>query len=206
MADDQTTYNGDIRFNDAAFEFFFKEQFAPLCAWCRYKFGFDIDAAKDIVHTAFIQLWKHRNNLSSAVPVQSYLHTIIINKSLDVLKRRRIQERYLQNQDAIELTHDLDQFDLKKLQADIHTAISELPEQMRRIFEMSRYEGLKYGEIARHLNVSVNTVETQMSRALAKLRVKLANWLPLIIFLHPVMVAFFLIVISIVHGEQELYR
>jgi RNA polymerase sigma-70 factor (ECF subfamily) len=184
MAGHQTNFNGDIRFNDAAFELFFKEQFAPLCAWCRYKFGFDIDAAKDIIHTAFIQLWKKRQTLATAGSVKSYLHTIIINKSLDVLKHRRIQNRYAQQvfeHDA--LSYELEQFDLKKLQADIDQAVSELPAQMRRIFEMSRYEGMKYSDIARELDVSVNTVETQMSRALARLRVKLANWLPLSLFL-----------------------
>ena len=206
MADDQTTYNEDIRFNDAAFEHFFKEQFAPLCAWCRYKFGFDLDAAKDIVHTAFIQLWKNRHTLLTAASVKPYLHTIITNRSLDTLKHRRIREKFMQYQDAVPLTQDLDRFDLNRLQTDIQDAIHELPAQMRRIFEMSRFEGMKYSEIARQLNVSVNTVETQMSRALAKLRVKLARWLPLIIFLYPVMVSFFLIVITLVHGEQARYR
>ena len=54
---------------------------------------------------------------------------------------------------------------------------------MRAIFELSRYEGLKYAEIARQLNVSVNTVETQMSRALKKLRIKLAGYLSLFFIL-----------------------
>lgn len=206
MADEKTTYNEDIRYNDAAFEFFFKEQFAPLCAWCRYKFGFDPDTAKDIVHTAFIQLWKNRHTLLTAASVKAYLHTIIINKSLDTLKHRRIQKQYAEYQEAAPFAQDPDRFDWNRLQADIRSAINDLPEQMRRIFEMSRYEGMKYSEIARQLNVSVNTVETQMSRALAKLRVKLARWLALIIFLYPVMVAFYLIVITVVHGEQARYR
>jgi RNA polymerase sigma-70 factor, ECF subfamily len=185
MADHQANYNGslpgDIRYDDAAFELFFKDQFAPLCAWCRYRFDFDIDVSKDIVHTAFIQLWKNRHTLSAASAASAYLYKTIINRSLDILKHRRIQNRYedhmIQQQNAADLTRDLEQFDLKKLQADIDKAVAELPEQMRRIFELSRYEGLKYGDIAARLNISVNTVETQMSRALAKLRVKLAEWL-----------------------------
>jgi RNA polymerase sigma-70 factor (ECF subfamily) len=69
--------------------------------------------------------------------------------------------------------------DFKQLNADIDKAISELPEQMRRIFKLSRFEGLKYTEIATELNMSVKTVETQMGRALAKLREKLSVYLVL---------------------------
>jgi RNA polymerase sigma-70 factor, ECF subfamily len=54
---------------------------------------------------------------------------------------------------------------------------------MRRIFEMSRFEGLKYAQIAEQLNISVKTVETQMSRALVKLREKLATYLSTIIII-----------------------
>lgn len=61
--------------------------------------------------------------------------------------------------------------------AQIDKAVAELPEQMRRIFELSRYEGLKYNDIANHLNICVKTVETQMSRALVRLRQKLSNYL-----------------------------
>lgn len=162
-------------FDDAAFERMFKERFAPLCAWCRFKFGFDIDVSKDIVHTAFIQLWKHRRTLIA--PASSYLHRSIINSSLDVLKKQRIKsnyEMYVLQQEA--LTRHLEQFDLKTLQADIDKAVAELPDQMRRVFQLSRYEGLSYREISQQLNISINTVETQMSRALARLRTKLADW------------------------------
>jgi RNA polymerase sigma-70 factor, ECF subfamily len=58
-----------------------------------------------------------------------------------------------------------------------------LPEQMRRIFEMSRFEGLKYAQIAEQLNISVKTVETQISRALGKLREKLSAYLSSIIII-----------------------
>ena len=73
--------------------------------------------------------------------------------------------------------------ELKELQQDINKAIAELPDQMRRIFELSRYEGLKYTAIAQKLDISVKTVETQMSRALSKLREKLSSYLGLYWFL-----------------------
>jgi RNA polymerase sigma-70 factor (ECF subfamily) len=71
----------------------------------------------------------------------------------------------------------MDSLDLKQLRNAIDSAIAELPDQMRKIFELNRHDGLKYTEIAKHLNLSIKTVETQMSRALLKLRKKLAAFI-----------------------------
>jgi RNA polymerase sigma-70 factor (ECF subfamily) len=169
-----------IKDNDAAFEQFFKQHFASLCAWCQHKYGFDSDITKEVVHTAFIKLWKNRSTASADVPVKAFLHTIINNTSLDILRHTKVRkrfERYVQQRNESAGSTPQESYDTKKLRTDIDTAVSELPEQMRTIFELSRYEGLKYAEIARQLNVSVNTVETQMSRALKKLRLKLAAYL-----------------------------
>lgn len=169
-----------IKDNDAAFEQFFKQHFASLCAWCQHKYGFDSDITKEVVHTAFIKLWKNRSTVSADVPVKAFLHTIINNTSLDILRHAKVRkrfERYVQQRNESADSTPQESYDTKKLRTDIDNAVSQLPEQMRTIFELSRYEGLKYAEIARQLNVSVNTVETQMSRALKKLRLKLATYL-----------------------------
>jgi RNA polymerase sigma-70 factor, ECF subfamily len=179
--DSNDTLMHAIKDNDAAFEQFFKQHFASLCAWCQHKYGFDTDITKEVVHTAFIKLWKNRSTLSIDVPVKAFLHTIINNTSLDMLRHAKVKERFeryvQQRNESAELSTPQENYDTKKLRTDIDNAVSELPEQMRAIFELSRFEGLKYAEIARQLNVSVNTVETQMSRALKKLRLKLAAYL-----------------------------
>src|SRR4051794_7358377 len=173
--------SNDLRFNDAVFEAFFKEHFVPLCSYCQYKVGFDLDLAKEIVHTSFIKLWEVRQTLAENVSPKAYLYTIIINSSLDVLKHEKVKQQHIQfvQKTTTEESspNSFESIDLKELRTDIDAAISQLPEQMRRIFELSRFEGLKYAEIAAQLNVSVKTVETQMSRALAKLREKLSGYL-----------------------------
>lgn len=62
--------------DDAAFEVFFKEHFLPLCTWCQYKFDFELDMAKEAVHSGFIKLWENRHNLSAELSVKSYLYKI----------------------------------------------------------------------------------------------------------------------------------
>jgi RNA polymerase sigma-70 factor (ECF subfamily) len=69
------------------------------------------------------------------------------------------------------------------LEAKIQEAIQSLPEQCRLIFKMSRYEELKYQEIADQLHISIKTVENQMGKALKLMRIKLKDYLPLIMIL-----------------------
>lgn len=177
----------DLPFDDALFGEFFKKHFLSLCAYCQFKYGLDLDMAKEVVHTGFIKLWDARQNLTPGVSPKSYLYKIITNNILDLLKHRKITQQHVQfvlqavPEDAI--AYSFDDVDVKQLQADIETAVAELPEQMRRIFELSRFEGLKYGEIASQLQISVKTVETQISRALVKLREKLSAYLSCLIIL-----------------------
>jgi RNA polymerase sigma-70 factor (ECF subfamily) len=175
----------DLPFDDASFEEFFKRHFLSLCAFCQFKYGLDLDLAKEMVHSGFIKLWDARNNLEPGVSPRNYLYKIITNNILDNLKHQKIRQQYVQFmlQSVPEEAGAIgfDNIDVKQLQADIDVAIGELPEQMRRIFELSRFEGLKYGEIAARLNISVKTVETQISRALARLREKLSAYLALTI-------------------------
>ncbi len=173
----------DIQFDDAAFETFFKKDFSVLCSYCQIKFGFDIEVAKETVHTGFIKLWESRQSLSGNLPVKAYLYKIIANICLDILRHQKVKQKHeqyvLQNSSDSSIYNSFDNPDVKSLATDINKAVSELPEQMRRIFELNRYEGLKYSEISSHLGISVKTVETQMSRALVKLRYKLSNYLPI---------------------------
>ncbi|HET9277004.1 MAG TPA: RNA polymerase sigma-70 factor [Flavitalea sp.] len=172
-------------FDEAGLETLFKEQFKPLCAYCKARFGFEVDEAKEVVHLGFIKLWETRDRISPGLSVKAYLYKIVENVSLDVLKHEKVKEKYSKyvsqtNFISITDTHYMGS-EFKQLSSDIDKAISDLPEQMRRVFELSRFEGCKYAEIADRLSISVKTVETQMSRALFRLREKLAHYLTIIL-------------------------
>jgi RNA polymerase sigma-70 factor, ECF subfamily len=178
----------EVPFNEVAFEVYFKKNYGKLCVYCKCKFDFDIESAEDIVNTSFLKLWESRKTLRADVSITSYLYTIVDNTSLNALKHEKVEQRYarelLKTTFGVVEPGSFNSIDLKELRSDINVAISELPEQMRRIFLLSRFEGLKYAEIAKLLNISIKTVETQISRALTKLREKLIGYLPfwLIIF------------------------
>jgi RNA polymerase sigma-70 factor (ECF subfamily) len=166
-------------FDDAAFKLFFKKHFKTLCGYCQYKFDFDLDLAKDIVHTGFVKLWENRQTISPELSIKAYIYEIVTNLCLDKLKNDKVRRRHIKyvQENATESTtvNDYDSLDFKELEEMIEKAIEELPSQMRKIFELSRKEELKYAAIASQLGISVKTVETQMGRALAKLRKKLTG-------------------------------
>lgn len=170
-----------LKLDNSSFETFFKENFSSLCVYCQYKFGFDLDQAKEVVHTAFIKLWETRDSIAQDLSVKAYLYKIITNVSYDIFRHDKVKQKHekhvLKNSVFTFNKNDFDKTEFNQLRNDIDKAVSELPDQMRKIFEMSRYEGLKYSEISSKLTISVKTVETQMSRALVKLRQKLSDYL-----------------------------
>lgn len=169
--------------NNLGIDELFKEYFKPLCAYCQYNFGFPIDAAKDIVHSVFIKLLECGLSFSSEFTAKSYLYKSTRNSCIDRIRHEKIKQQHelfvQKNAEADVENYNLTE--LKELQNDIDKAITELPDQMRAIFYLSRNEGLKYAEIALKLDISVKTVETQMSRAFGKLRQKLATYLSLLV-------------------------
>jgi RNA polymerase sigma-70 factor, ECF subfamily len=176
----------NLDFDDKTFEIFFKEYFAPLCAYCQYKFNLDIEEAKEIVHIGFIKLWETRDVITPNLSAKAYLYKIITNCCLDKLRHYKVKLKYERHfllkaqSNASEKSFNLN--DQKQVMQIIDTTISDMPEQMRKIFELSRYEGFKYAQIADTLNISVKTVETQISRALVRLRDKLSDYLVVILF------------------------
>ena len=86
----------DLQFDEANFGEFFKKHFLSLCAYCQFKYGLDLDMAKEVVHTGFIKLWDARQNLTPGVSPKSYLYKIITNNILDILKHRKITQRHIQ--------------------------------------------------------------------------------------------------------------
>ncbi|HWJ91150.1 MAG TPA: RNA polymerase sigma-70 factor [Flavisolibacter sp.] len=168
----------DIECNDK-FEKLFYRYFKPLCFFCQYKFELGEDEAKDIVHTAFVRLLESQLSFISDLSARAYLYKITAGICIDLIRRESVKQRYFDflQQDGSTSIGKGNHVEFKQLQGDLNNAIKELPDQMRRVFELSRNEGLKYSEIALRLGISKKTVETQMSRALTKLRQRLASYL-----------------------------
>lgn len=164
-----------------AFEKLFLEHFKPLCAYCQLKFRVDIQVAKDIVHTVFARLIESHSDQPDELPGSAYLFTAVRNLCLDRLRHESIKTAHqrLVEKDSSKSNWEESHISMefKDLERSVREALAALPPQMRLIFELSRFERLKYFQIAERLGISVKTVETQMSRALQKLRDALADHL-----------------------------
>lgn len=166
----------EIITDEKSFEAFFRQNFLQYCFYCQYKFGFDIDDAKEAVHLGFIKLWERRTDIEKDTPIAAYLQKIIHNNCLDFLKHEKVKLKYRNtrlDEPEHDETHSFSQVDIKLLEANIREAINNLPPQMKKVFEMSRFDGLAHAEIARRMNLSKKTVETQIGRAIKKLKEKL---------------------------------
>mgnify|MGYP006285415453 CR=1 FL=1 len=164
-----------------AFEALFRKFFPALMAFS-LKYLPDEDDAREVVHNVFINLWDKRASLDTSQSLKSYLFTAVHNRSLNVLRdRRKFSDEDMPEISSGENVHA--QMESMELEEHINAVIAGLPEKCREIFELNRFDGLKYGEIAEKLGISVKTVENQMSKALRILREKLAHYLSLIVWI-----------------------
>lgn len=146
---------------------------------------FDEDA-ENVVQDVFLLLWEKREVLDVKVSLAAYLFSLVKNKCIDYLRHQAVAEDYKEEQKA--KLYALEQLNYhissdEDIENILNNAIEKLPKKCREIFIKSRIEGKKYREIASELNLSVNTVENQISIALKKLRIELKDYLPLFIFL-----------------------
>jgi len=168
-----------------AFEKMFKAWYNPLC---NYAYGFlsSKDESEETVQNVFTQLWEKRKEITIETSLKSYLYRAVRNSSLNVLKHQKVKKEHATHTLRTEnRSHEsvTGKVIAKELEQRIEEAMMRLPEQCRLVFRLSRFEELKYGEIADQLNISVKTVENQMGKALRIMREELSEYLPLIAIL-----------------------
>ena len=142
-----------------------------------YNYLEDGDAAEDIVQEVFSTVWSKASEIDIRTNLKSYLFGAVRNACLNVLKHRKVVDSHEKEVGGIESFLDVDFLEMDELQSKVNEALEALPEKRRQIFEMSRYEGKKYHEIAAELDISIKTVETQMGRTLRHLREILGPYL-----------------------------
>lgn len=176
-----------IKFGDEqALELLFRKFNVRLCAFAN-KFLNDTEEAQEVVQEMFIKIWEGRDEIDPEESLKSYIFKIVQNLSLNKLRRKKVESRYVEIYKQVYLEHKEfsahESLLAKELEGHISQSIGKLPGECRKIFELSRFEGLKYREIADTLNISIKTVEAQMSKALRYLRIELRDYLTLFLLL-----------------------
>jgi RNA polymerase sigma-70 factor (ECF subfamily) len=151
-----------------------------------YKFGYSLlksrEEAENLIQDVYLNLWENRYKVEKDSSVKYYLFTIAYNSAISIIRKKARESRsveYLKslqeiNEEPVNIKLEYDELTKK-----LDEIIRELPKRQKEVFLLHRVEGLKYNEIAERLQISVNTIENHMSRALKTIRKKLGNY-PLI--------------------------
>jgi len=135
----------------------------------------DDEEARDIVQDLFTHLWLQPASLIIETSVSTYLYRIVRNKTLNCIKHKKVVSIYLDSINEFSKNDPIIPDVIlreKELAEIIESQISALPGKMRKVFELSRKNYLSYQQIAMQLNISENTVKSQVSNALRILRTK----------------------------------
>lgn len=159
--------------NKQAFKYFFDKYYNELCNFVNI-YLHNNDLAEEVVQDIFVYFWENKSRINIQSSVKSYLFSASKYRSLNLLrdqKRNSELQKSIEKEThgAFEMSTDFftDPNEFKKLLDD---AVEQLPEKCKRIFLLSKQEELSNKEIAEKLNLSVKTVENQITIALKKLR------------------------------------
>jgi RNA polymerase sigma-70 factor, ECF subfamily len=184
----QNTIDHVIRKNDADFSRLYNDYYVLLCTiadqYLKDKF-----LAEEVVGDVFLHYWEKYDEITITTSCKAYLVRAVQNRCLNHIEHGKVEEKIKQKIEtestllglAESSDYPLGSLYEKELASLIYQSMNSLPDQCRKIFMLSRDEGLTYEEISQKLNISVNTTKTQMKIALSKLRGLLKDYLPVIL-------------------------
>ncbi len=162
-----------------SFEVLFKEYYKPLCSYACEILN-NSDLAEDVVAALFLRVWEHRGEIIIQKSLSSYLYRSTRNACLNVIRKKRYEtlyREYFTRFDTTSRTHDYGSlsFPLSGIIEDdlarsMEKIVSGLSAQVRRVYILSRVDGLSHKEIAVRLEISVNTVKSQLMIALSRIQ------------------------------------
>lgn len=163
--------------NSNYFETVFKEYFNPLVNFVN-KYLNNFENSREVVQMTFVKLWSNRTNLEVRSSVKSYLYQTTKNTMIDFIRKNKniLNAAELENSIVTELideqNENLDPYILRQA---IDKCLRNLKPKAKEIFELHKYEGLTYEEIADFLNISKRSVEDNISKILKYLKEELKN-------------------------------
>jgi len=136
------------------------------------------EEAEELTQDLFVRLWTNREVIDPLKAIDALLYTMAKNAAFNYLKHQAIHNQYIENYESCDTSSNVEEIIYaNEINLLIDMAISQMPEQRRRIYEMSRKRGLTNEDIARQLQITKKTVENQLSLALKELRAVISSFL-----------------------------
>lgn len=190
MLTEQQIYND---FKVGRIDDFYKQIYPQLLSYAARNLGAEYAfLAEDCVQNAIFKTYEHRGDFENLAPFKSFLFTCIHNEIISLFRKNSAKENYISQQEDEEQQLDFENSLIEQeTQNILYEVIEELPEHLRRIFDMSFTEGLKNAEIAQRIGISESAVKKQKAKLIETLRQKLlsrtGNDLSALSFLLPIM-------------------
>lgn len=130
--------------------------------------------AEEIVQEVFVKIWESRNKIDAYSSFEAFLFTIAYNTTISLLRKRTSEKIYLEHIKSLQQCANspdlIDEIQFNELNDRVQSLLNELTPRQKEIFQLSREEGLTHDEIAKKLDISVNTVKKHMGNTLAFLK------------------------------------
>lgn len=155
------------------------ERYCKKLYWFVIKFIKQKEDAEEIVQEVFVKIWESRGKIDAFSSFESFLFTMAYNTTISMLRKKATETKYIdyiKSLQHIDNSPDLiNEIHFKELNARLQSLLEQLTARQREIFKLSREEGLSHDEIAKKLDISVNTVKKHMTNTLAFLRSQIGN-------------------------------
>ena len=156
-----------------AFKQLFEAYFKKMTLFAEY-FLLDRDEAEDIAQEIFVDLWNNSSALPNISNIKSYLFVQVRNRCLNRLKHLHVEDNYKQWLQEAQIYAEIPEAEIdQEILERVYQVIEELPEQSKIIFKRCVLDGKKYKEVAEEMDISINTVNTQMKRSYKFIRSRL---------------------------------
>lgn len=167
---------------ESAFRYLFDNYYPMLVAFAN-RFVEDLDSSRNIVQDVLVNLYDKRKTIHIHTSLKAHLFQSVRNRALNHIKKEKMEREHhgrIKYESEEVVNEEL--LAVSELEGRINKVVNELPPQCRKIFVMSRQEGIPNADIAEQLSISKRTVETQISNALKRIRsdLKKHGYLPLL--------------------------
>ncbi|MFV0507550.1 MAG: RNA polymerase sigma factor [Bacteroidales bacterium] len=168
-----------IQNNDKVAFYHIYEKYSKRLYWFVFKLIKQKEDAEGLVQDVFVKIWESRHSIDEHSSFKSFLFTIAYNSTISLLRKKASEIKHLEElksfQNIDKSPSIIDDIHFKELNSKVQSLLAKLTPRQAEIFRLSREDGLSHDEIAKKLDISVNTVKKHISNTLLFLKSEINN-------------------------------